>query len=92
MNAGLFGGKPYLRVLTPQTTDGTNLRYDESNERAIKKETHLPLTARKFLEAENEQLPDQLKHKIEVVDGEEPAPIKQRGKPGPKPKGETIEE
>ena len=94
MDAGLFGGKAYLRVLTPQTTDGTNLRYDEATERVIKKETHLPLTARKFLEAENEQLPAQLRHVISEVDGDEPAPVKQRAKPGPKPreKGDGSEE
>lgn len=97
LSAGeLFGGKPYLRVLTPQTTDGTNLRYDESNERVIKKETHLPLTARKFLEAENENLPVQLRHIITEVDGSEPPAVKQRGKPGPKPKendkGESAKE
>lgn len=82
----LFGKKGYLRVTTPQTIDGTTLRYDEENgERVVKKETHLPLTAKKYMDAENENLPNHLKHKIEVVPGEEDDAPK-RGKPGPKPK------
>jgi hypothetical protein len=78
--------KSYLRVRTPQTTDGVNLRYT-ADERIDYKESHLPLTAKKHLEAENENLPNQLKHKIEVVDpatgeGEtSDAPKKRPGRP-----------
>lgn len=56
----------YLRVLTPQTVDGINLMYE--NDKPVYSEQHLPLTARKFLEKENEKLPNQLKHKIELVE------------------------
>jgi hypothetical protein len=95
----------YLRVLTPQTVDGINLKYDERTERVIRKETFLPLTAKKHLEAENETLPIQLRHTIEVVDGSVKQEIKGskpavaisptekvKGKPGPKPKEKTVEE
>lgn len=57
----------YLRVLTPQTIDGVNLAYDE-DKKPIFKETHLPLTAKKYLEIENENRPQQIKHTLEVVD------------------------
>lgn len=77
----------YLRVLTPQTIDGVNLKYAEGGERVLFKETHLPLTARKHLEAENANLPQQLKHKIEVVVSAEP--VKPKGRPGRPPKSDN---
>lgn len=84
-----LGQNGYLRVTTPQTSDGTTLRYTE-DQRLITKETHLPLTAKKFIEAENADLPQHLRHKIDVVSNEvEPKP---KGKPGPKPKGSSAED
>lgn len=56
---------PYLRVLTPETIDGINLRM--VNERIVYKESHLPLSAKKHLERKNNKLPTHLRHKIEVV-------------------------
>lgn len=59
-------GKSYLRVKTPVTTDGVNTKIE--NDRAVYKTTHLPISAKKFLDIENANLPDHLKHKIEVID------------------------
>ena len=81
----------YLRVLTPKTVDGINLMYGPDNRTPQFSEAHLPLTARKHIERQNDNLPAQLKHIIEVVesapvnDSEAPE-IKEKGKPGPKPK------
>lgn len=92
MSAAVQANEKYLRVLTPQTVDGVNLKYDEKTERVVRKETFLPLTAKKHLDAENENLPLQLRHTIEIVDGETKKEIKGstqatvKGKPGPKPK------
>jgi hypothetical protein len=61
----------YLRILTPQTTDGINLKYDQDNE-VVLKETHLPMTARKSIEKRNAIRPKHLQHIIEEVG--EPAP------------------
>lgn len=83
-------GKKYLRVLTPQTIDGTNLKYSDDGERVLRKETHLPVTARKFLEAENANLPEQLRHRIEEVENEEP--VRPKGKPGRPPKEKGAED
>lgn len=57
----------YIRVLTPETTDGTNLRI--VNDRVVYKESHLPFTdaAMRGLNEENNRLPTHLKHKIEIV-------------------------
>ena len=60
-------GPKYLRVLTPQTVDGINLKYDDSSQ-VVYKETHLPLSARKYLDQENADRPKQLLHIITVVD------------------------
>jgi hypothetical protein len=59
----------YMRVLTPETTDGQNLRI--VNDRVVYKESHMPFneTAKKMLEQENLRLPPHLRHKIEIVQG-----------------------
>lgn len=91
-----FGKEGYLRVLTPQTTDGKNVRYNSKHE-VVLKESHVrnTATAKKALELENDSLPDHLKHRIEIVPPEEEAPegeVKTRNKPGPKPKVKEPEE
>lgn len=60
----------YLRVLTPQTVDGINLRYGPDGQTPLFSEAHLPLTAKKHIDKQNEQLPAQLRHRVEVVSGE----------------------
>ena len=57
---------PYLRVLTPRTTDGKSLKYDE-NLQVMYKESHFELSARASLEKENLVRPVQLRHIIEDV-------------------------
>jgi hypothetical protein len=82
----------YLRVLTPITTNGTNIKLEKGV--AQYKETFLPLTAKKELEAQNRSLPEHLRKEIEVVsDGNlTDAPVGEvaRKKPGPKPKTVTA--
>jgi hypothetical protein len=56
----------YLRILTPRTTDGVNLKYGPDRQPTYK-ESHVPVTALKHFERENATLPDQLKHIIEPV-------------------------
>lgn len=56
-----------LRVLTPQTTDGKTLLYDE-NEKVVYKETIVELSAKKDFESLNNKLPKHLQHKLEVID------------------------
>lgn len=58
----------YLRIRTPVTIDGKNIKYDLEG-KVIYKETHLPLTARKSMEMENLKLPTHLRHKIELAGG-----------------------
>lgn len=58
----------YLRVLVPRTTDGTNPLIDSDN-RVAYKEVHLPLTSRKHIQDINKSLPQHLRKKIEVVQG-----------------------
>jgi hypothetical protein len=60
----------YLRILTPRTTDGVNLRYGPDKQPTYK-ESHAPITALKAFEKENAIRPDQLKHIIERVGGPE---------------------
>lgn len=60
---------PQLRILTPQTTDGKNLAYDEDN-KVIYKESFVEAAAKRNFEALNAQLPKHLQHKIEVVNEE----------------------
>jgi hypothetical protein len=43
----MFFDGPYLRVLTPETIDGINVKM--MNDRVVFKESHLPLTAKKHL-------------------------------------------
>lgn len=57
----------YLRVLTPRTTNGTNILVDENTGIAQYKEAHLPLTARRKIELLNKSLPAHLRKKIEVI-------------------------
>ena len=57
---------PYLRVLTPRTTDGMNIKYDE-NLQVMYKESHFELSARASLEKENLTRPNQLRHIIETA-------------------------
>lgn len=56
----------YLRIETPRTTDGINLKYE--NGHVAYKETHVPLTALKQFEKENIGRPEHLKHRITKVD------------------------
>ena len=55
----------YLRVSRPITTDGVNLKLKDG--KVQYKVIHLPKTARKFLETQNANTPDNLKVKIELV-------------------------
>lgn len=64
MSVGNSNG-PYLRVLTPVTSDGVSLV--TVNDRIKYREDHLPLSAQKMLEKKNEKLPTSLRKKIEVV-------------------------
>lgn len=57
----------YLRIETPRTTDGINLKMGPDL-RPIFKETHVPLTALKQFEKENIGRPEHLKHRITKVD------------------------
>lgn len=60
----------YLVVLTPQTKDGINLKYDD-NRNVVYTETHLPASALRYLEEENAGFEksgqEQLMHKINKV-------------------------
>lgn len=75
-----FQQGPYLRIKSPITTDGANILI--VGDRVQYKETHLPMSAKKYMEAQNAKLPGNLKKIIEVVGGEE-----KRG-PGRPPKTE----
>lgn len=61
----LFSGN-YLRVLTPETVDGITPRME--NDKMCFTEQHLPVTARPFLEQENNKRSDVLKHRIELIE------------------------
>src|SRR6186713_1919760 len=64
---------PYLRVLTPRTTDGTSPLIG-ADDKVQYKEAHLPLSAKAALEDQNRKLPKYLQKRIEVVSGhKEPA-------------------
>lgn len=69
----LFKGS-YLRVLSPRTTDGQTPQMQD--DRLVYKEDHLPLTAKPHLEKQNAVLPAILRKKIEVVNPEDAAPVK----------------
>ena len=60
-----------LRVSTPRTTNGNTLLYDE-NMRPVYKVTILEYSALRNLEYENVNLPEHLRHKIEVIDTDAP--------------------
>lgn len=60
-------GPRYLRVLTPRTSDGKTLVYDEKSQ-PIWDESHSPLTARKHLDRINDKLAKMYKMKITEVD------------------------
>lgn len=55
----------YLRVLTPITSDGISPVTE--NDKIKYREDHLPLTAKKMLEAKNAKLSPHLRKKIEEV-------------------------
>lgn len=59
---------PYLRVLTPRTTNGNNVLLDESGMLQFR-EAHLPMSAKPHLDRQNRALPQHLRKKIEVVNG-----------------------
>lgn len=63
-----FDGK-YLKVLTPVTIDGRTPKTDE-NDTKVFKESHSPLTARKYLDKYNDSLPKELKLRITEVDSD----------------------
>lgn len=59
---------PYLRVLTPRTTNGSNPLLNEQGVLQYK-ESHLPLSAQFHLDKINRATPQHLRKKIEVVQG-----------------------
>lgn len=77
-----------LRVVTPVTEDGNRPKI--VNGMPVYKETHLPKSAMRMLQRQNDRLPNHLKKKIELLtdDYVEPQAVdeKPKGKPGPKPK------
>ena len=84
----------YLRVVTPVTEDGNRPRI--INGQQVFKETALPLSAKKYLIAQNQGLPVHLRKLIEEVHNDDVQPVvtnqsatdaqMERKKPGPKPK------
>lgn len=56
----------YLRVLTPITSDGTQVEYGPDG-RIKFKESHAPLESKQHFERENRRLPNGLKHILEEV-------------------------
>ena len=56
----------YLRIRTPETTDGTTIEYTPDG-RVKYKEQHAPLDAKRFFERENKLRPTHLKHILEEV-------------------------
>lgn len=78
----MFEG-PYLRVLTPRTTDGVSLVIGEDG-KVVYKETHLPLSAKAGLEEINKTTLPHLQKIIQVVKNEpvaaplKPAPAQQQ--------------
>jgi hypothetical protein len=59
----------HLRVESPLTTDGMNLRYDE-NGKNPKKITVLPMSAKLKLESNQAKKPPHLRATITVVEGD----------------------
>lgn len=66
-----FDGK-YLRILTPRTTNGIVPMTDEETDVVILKETHAPLSAKRYYEQQNEVLPKHLRHRITEIDTDAP--------------------
>ena len=64
----------HLRILSPVTIDGNMLKLDDSG-KAIYKETHLPMTAKKALLLQNSRLPPHLRKKIELVSPDQPVAV-----------------
>jgi len=58
-----------LLVRTPQTVDGKNLAYDE-NKQPVFSETVVEPYAKKFLESENAQRAEHLRHEFQDVEVE----------------------
>lgn len=75
-----FQSGPYLRVKSPITKDGSNILIVDGQVQY--KDTYLPMSAKKYMEAQNSLLPGNLKKIIQVVGMEE-----KRG-PGRPPKSE----
>lgn len=79
----------YLRILTPRTFDGVNLKMVDNQ--PVYKESHLPVTARKHMVELNSKLPPHLRHIIEDVGftdvKADPLPPP---KPKPSPKPSTV--
>lgn len=67
----MFFTEDHLRVTKTKTVDGINPQYDEQN-RPVKKVVHLPLTAKKFIESQNEKLPTQIKMDVQVIKAYDP--------------------
>lgn len=66
----------HIRVVTPITTNGVIPKLDEQGQQAYK-ETFLPLTAKKFIEEQNINLPNHLKKIIEVITDKDEQPATQ---------------
>lgn len=78
----------FLRILKPVTKDGVNLKYDDDMQ-PIYKESHAPVSSKKYFEAENVRLPSQLRMVIEHAGVQEAGKVevkKPTPKPSPKPK------
>lgn len=67
----------YLRVLTPKTINGV-VPMTGPDGRVVYKESHLPVTAKRHLEASNRKRSAHLKHKIELVSAFSPRNEKSR--------------
>lgn len=59
-----------LLVITPQTTDGNTLEYDE-NDNVVTKKTILEVGARSNFQSLNAKLPNHLQHKFLIVEVDE---------------------
>lgn len=64
---------PYLRILTPQTTNGVNPIMGPDG-RIKYRESHMHISAQKRMEKKNAMLPQHLKHVIEVVSDDQQPP------------------
>lgn len=81
-----------MKVLTPETTDGTTLAYDENRQPKFK-ETIVPETARTHFESLNSRLPEHLKHILVALDenGVEVAATSVTGKKAKTSKAPKVE-